>query len=222
MPAAFLHPAPLYPSFTTASFSKCRHTSLSRTLAGGRPHRQQRQRTSPVRASLLENFLAGPSSPPRPRPLSQVVQFSLATGLLYYGVYKFIVEEDMRSSGAGGHGGVVALFPFVAGVSAPAFLPATPGYACFAAGLAWILYVQYTLHQRTNALCEASGFGEPLVLWWTFVPPLNILVGLRGIHFLSQVYGAGEDPLAERLPFVTMPKVGALELLLSPQLWVKL
>lgn len=173
-------------------------------------------------ASLLDDFLAGPSSPPRPRPLSQVVTFSLATGLLYYGVYKFIVEEDLRSSGVGGKGGVVALGPFVAGTAAPLLLPPTPGYACFAAGLAWILYVQFTLHQRTNALCAENGLGEPLELWWTFVPPFNILVGLRGIHYLSKVYGGGDDPLANVLPWVTMPKVDAVKLVVTPELWLKL
>lgn len=182
----------------------------------------RRPRPAHLIASLLDDLLAGPSTPPRPRPLSRVVGFSLATGLLYYGVYKFIVEEDMRSSGAGGMGGAVALFPFVAGVAAPAFLPGAPGAACFAAGLGWILYVQYTLHLRTNALCEAAGLGEPLELWWTFVPPLNILVGLRGIHFLSLVHGGEDDALADRLPWVTMAKIDAADLVLSPKLWIKL
>lgn len=214
MSPAFLPAAPL-PS-PRVRFSIAKHRSPPPTRTPRRPCPAQ-----PI-ASLLDDLLAGPSSPPRSRPLSNVVGFSLATGLLYYGVYKFIVEEDMRSSGAGGMGGAVALFPFVAGVAAPAFLPGAPGAACFAAGLGWILYVQYTLHQRTNALCEAVGLGEPLELWWTFVPPLNILVGLRGIHFLSLVHGGGDDALADRLPWVTMPKVDAVDLALSPKLWIKL
>lgn len=38
--------------------------------------------------ATLDDFLAGPEQPARPRPLSQVVAYSVCTGLLWYGWYK--------------------------------------------------------------------------------------------------------------------------------------
>ena len=47
---------------------------------------------------------------------------------------------------------------------------------------------------------------EPLVVWWLFVPGLNLIVGLRQIHFLSQFWAREQgiivkDYLAENIQF---------------------
>jgi hypothetical protein len=49
---------------------------------------------------------------------------------------------------------------------------------------------------------------EPLVVWWMFVPGLNLIVGLRQIHFLSEYWANKQgmsvnDPLAESISFLS-------------------
>jgi hypothetical protein len=49
---------------------------------------------------------------------------------------------------------------------------------------------------------------EPLVVWWLFVPGLNLIVGLGQIHFLSQFWAKKQgitvnDALAESVPFLS-------------------
>ena len=106
------------------------------------------------------------------------------------------------------------MIPFVLGVAVPlllaAFDPDVPlGFAWFAFfGVAWIYLVQYRLYREINRLYEAQGWPAPLVSWWIVIPGLNLIVGLRQIHFLSQYWARlsgtlAPDPIAEKLPFLS-------------------
>ena len=68
--------------------------------------------------------------------------------------------------------------------------------------------MQYRLYREINRLYEAEGLKAPLVCWWIIVPGLNLIVGLRQIHFLSEYWArlAGvpaPDPVASRLSFLS-------------------
>lgn len=182
-------------------------------------------RTSCPRATLSEDFLTGPGTPPFPRPLSKVVLFSSLTGLLWYGYYKFCVEEELRSYLNSGPGGYLALGPFTAGVLSPLVLPTGgPAELGVALGVLWIMGVQYSLYGRINKVCQERGIGTPLTPGWLVVPGFNLVVGLRSIHFLSVAWGArpSDDPVVERFPFLGVETLGFWELLSNPKLWVKL
>lgn len=179
----------------------------------------------PPFASLTEDFLAGPQTPPRPRPLFQVILFSSLTGLLWYGWYKFCIEQELRCTMNEGPGGYVALCPFALGVLSPLFLPnGGPAEMGVAFGILWIVAIQYWLYHRINAMCEERGLGKPLVPAWIGVPGFNLIVGLRSVHFLSVCFGAraGTDPVAKRLPFLGVRTLGVWEMVTNPELWVKL
>lgn len=86
-------------------------------------------------------------------------------------------------------------------------VPGWFGYLAFS-GVAWIYIVQFRLYQEINRLYAAQGWNLPLVSWWIAVPGLNLTVGLRQIHFLSEYWArlsgeAAPDPVAERLPFLS-------------------
>ncbi|MBD1822149.1 hypothetical protein H6F51_06530 [Cyanobacteria bacterium FACHB-DQ100] len=150
----------------------------------------------------------------KPRPLWQVILFSGLTGLLYYGYYKWIIQEELRTYNGKGWSGTVCLLPFVLGVAVPQALtlfdPDAPGWFGWFSllGIAWIYIVQFRLYHTVNELYERDGLKPPLVIWWIFVPGLNLIVGLRQIHFLSQYWAKlqGEtvrDPIADPIPFLS-------------------
>lgn len=117
------------------------------------------------------------------------------------------------------------LFPFVYGtlIGFPASFLHIPGgeFLVEAAG-AWILLGQINLYYRVNELCTESedmkaelGLTEgPLVEWWAVLPPpLDVVVGLRQVHFLSEYwrvkrgYEKQDDVIAETLfPFISLPE----------------
>lgn len=70
------------------------------------------------------------------------------------------------------------------------FDPDVPGWFGWFSllGIAWIYIVQFKLYRTVNELYRQAGMKEPLVVWWIFVPGLNLIVGLRQIHFLSQFW----------------------------------
>ncbi|MEO1134242.1 MAG: hypothetical protein AAFX40_16250, partial [Cyanobacteria bacterium J06639_1] len=75
------------------------------------------------------------------------------------------------------------------------------------AGIAWIYIVQYRLYRDVNRLYAEAGKPEPLTVWWLVIPGLNLVVGLRQIHFLSRYWSdrsgqMASDPLAEALPWL--------------------
>ena len=150
----------------------------------------------------------------KPRPLWRVILLSVATLMLYYGWYKWIIQEELRRYNGYGWSGTLCLVPFVLGILVPQLLriydPDVPGWFGWFSllGVVWIYIVQFKLYKTVNALYQEAGMKEPLVVWWIFVPGLNLIVGFRQIHFLSQ-YWAGKqgtivkDALAENIPFLS-------------------
>lgn len=176
----------------------------------------------------LSKLVAPPEIPGIPRPVWLTILGSVPTGLGWYGYYKFSVEEELyqyelqtegRVTGCGGYG---TLFPFVFGVMIGfplSFLHIPGGETIVSAAGAWILLGQINLYRRVNELCveerEALGLpkgdGGPLWEWWALLPPpLDVVVGLRQVHFLSEYWRIkrGEpyekDVVAEELfPFIS-------------------
>ncbi|EDX86585.1 hypothetical protein S7335_4290 [Synechococcus sp. PCC 7335] len=110
--------------------------------------------------------------------------------------------------------GAFCLVPFVLGIAVPLLLtvfdPDVPGwfarFACL--GVLWIYIVQFRLYREINRLYIAQGWQPPLVSWWIIVPGLNLVVGLRQIHFLSEYWArlsgtSVADPIAEKLSFLS-------------------
>jgi hypothetical protein len=150
----------------------------------------------------------------KPRPLWRVILFSVATLMLYYGWYKWIIQEELRRYNGYGWSGTVCLAPFVLGVVVPQLLriydPDVPGWFGWFSllGIGWIYIVQFRLYKTVNALYLEAGMKAPLVIWWIFVPGLNLIVGLRQMHFLSQYWARKQgmivkDTLAETIPFLS-------------------
>jgi hypothetical protein len=159
---------------------------------------------------------AAPGSPAVPRPLWLVMLASLPTGLLWYGYYKFVVEEELLQMEleAGkeprGFGGYGTLGPFTYGIllgPIASMLHIPGGIHWSSLGVIFIYYTQFLLYDRVNTLYqEDEGLynidsnGEiiddelrekppaPLQVWWCLPIffPFNLIVGLRQVHFLSQ------------------------------------
>jgi len=154
---------------------------------------------------------AAPGSPGVPRPLWLVMLVSLPTGLLWYGYYKFVVEEELLQmeldSGKEprGFGGYGTLGPFTYGmllgpVASMFHIPGGLNWSSL--GVIFIYYTQFLLYDRVNKLYEEDEdycFTEenidindkpplPLQVWWCLPIffPFNLIVGLRQVHFLSQ------------------------------------
>lgn len=150
----------------------------------------------------------------KPRPLTRVILFSALTGLLYYGYYKWTIQDELKAHSQKVWSGAVCLVPFVLGIAVPLLLavfdPDVPGwFGRFAfLGVLWIYIVQFRLYREINRLYIARGWQPPLVSWWIIVPGLNLVVGLRQIHFLSEYWvclsgTSVADPIAEKLPFLS-------------------
>jgi hypothetical protein len=148
----------------------------------------------------------------KPRPLSQVLLLSVVSGMLYYGWYKWIIQEELRRYNGFGWSGTLSLAPFLLGIAVPQALrifdPDVPGWFGWFSllGIVWIYIVQFKLYKTVNQLYSQTQMKEPLVVWWLFVPGLNLIVGLRQIHFLSQFWAREQgiivkDYLAENIQF---------------------
>lgn len=171
---------------------------------------------------------------PKPRPLWRVVVLSLASGLAYYGYYKYYLEEELKQLTGKGIGGFLTVAPFVAGITGPLWvnflgLDEQVGTYSAIAGLAWIAYWQWEFYRRVNELYRGIGKMEPLQSKWLVVPGFNIIVGLRAIHFYSEYLSfmdpqreSKPDPLATTLPFLSVHSLGILQLLTTPGLWLRL
>ena len=151
----------------------------------------------------------------KPRPLSRVLILSVVSGLLYYGWYKYIIHEELKRYNGYGWSGTLCLAPFLLGVIVPQLLrifdPDVPGWFGWFSllGIVWIIISQFRLYKTVNKLYSDAGMKEPLVVWWLFVPGLNLIVGLRQIHFLSQYWAdkqdiAVNDFLAKSVPFLSV------------------
>lgn len=150
----------------------------------------------------------------KPRPLWRVIFLSVITGMLYYGWYKWIIQEELRRYNGFGWSGTLSLAPFVFGVAIPQALrifdPDVPGWFGWFSllGIVWIYIVQFKLYKTVNELYLQAGLKEPLVVWWLFIPGFNLIVGLRQIHFLSQFWAKQQgvtapDYLAENIPLLS-------------------
>ncbi|GAB0491682.1 hypothetical protein MMPV_002937 [Pyropia vietnamensis] len=116
------------------------------------------------------------------------------------------------------------------------------------AGLAWIVGAQLRLYTAVNGVLRGVGAPPSMTWWWALAPGFNIVGGIRLIHFTAVaavlaataaddgegVGGAeaaaereaglaalNEDVLVRRFPWIGVPKLGALQLLTTPSLWVK-
>lgn len=149
-----------------------------------------------------------------PRPLWKVISLSVVTLTLYYGWYKWIIQEELRNYKGSGWSGTLCMAPFVLGVAVPQLLrifdPDVPGWFGWFSllGIAWIYIVQFRLYRDVNELYREAGMKEPLVVWWIFIPGLNLVVGLRQIHFLSQYWANQQgiivdDVVADKIPFLS-------------------
>ncbi|PSN18353.1 hypothetical protein C7271_12970 [filamentous cyanobacterium CCP5] len=150
----------------------------------------------------------------KPRPLGRVMLYSLLTGLAYYGYYKWVIQDELRRYQGEGWSGATCLLPFLLGVLLPQLLwrfdPDVPGWFGWFSlvGLAWIYFVQFDLYRTVNRLYLSAGMKPPLTVWWLFVPGLNLVVGLRQIHFLSEYWAmVGNtdvaDPVAAAIPLLS-------------------
>ena len=196
-----------------------------------------------AKSDIFSKLTAPPEVPGIPRPVWLTILGSVPTALGWYGYYKFSVEEELYQyelqTGDGkvtGCGGFGTLLPFVFGViiGFPLSVLHFPGGETLvqAAG-AWILLGQVNLYRRVNELCEEAkddlGMTEgPLWEWWALLPPpLDVVVGLRQVHFLSEYWRIqrGEeydkDIIAEELfPFIsTKERFTLKQFFRTPSMW---
>jgi len=190
--------------------------------------------------SIVDIATAPPGDPGVPRPLWSVIFASLPSGLVWYGYYKFAVEEELLNMelSAGkeprGFGGYGTLGPFSYGlilgpIAAIFHLPGGINWAT--AGIVYIYYTQFLLYDRVNELFKEEGLEPPLTVWWCWPIffPFNLIVGLRQVHFLSQYFyqqrgvdPPPKDPVADFFPFIKAPKFKWQEFLTTPSLWCSL
>lgn len=194
----------------------------------------------------FSKLTAPPEIPGIARPVWLTILGSVPTGLVWYGYYKFSVEEELfqyelqNGKPITGCGGFGTLFPFVFAViiGFPLSLLHVPGGEAIlqAAGL-WILLGQVNLYRRVNELCT-SEMGDknipgleknepPLHSWWALLPPpLDVVVGLRQVHFLSEYWRIqrdepyNKDVIAEELfPFISSSRFTLKEFFRTPSMW---
>jgi hypothetical protein len=189
---------------------------------------------------IVTLLTAAPGSPGFPRPLWLVILASLPTGLLWYGYYKFAVEEELLQIelNAGkeprGFGGYGTLGPFHYGMllgPVAALLHFPGGINWSMLGVVFIYYSQFLLYDRVNELYTDEGMEKPLQVWWCLPIffPFNVIVGLRQVHFLSQYFNRKRgtesppsDPVADFFPFVKANHFTWDEFFLTPSLWCSL
>lgn len=141
----------------------------------------------------------------KPRPLGRVILLSVLTFFLYYGWYKWIIQEELRKYNGKGWSGTLCLLPFILGIILPQALwifdpDVDIWFGWFSlSGVVWIYIVQFRLYRTVNRLYREEGWNEPLVVWWIFVPGLNLITGLRQIHFLSQYWTKKQNILVKDL-----------------------
>lgn len=185
---------------------------------------------------FISKAIAPPEIPGIPRPVWFTIAASVPTALGWYGYYKFSVEEELyqyelettgKVSGCGGYG---TLFPFVYGIliGFPLSLLRIPGGETLVdAAALWILLGQVNLYRRVNEIVEEEGGEAPLHAWWALLPPpLDVVVGLRQVHSLSEYWRVkrGEeydkDIVAEELfPFISAPRFTLKEFFRTPSMW---
>ena len=189
----------------------------------------------------LEAALSPPTLPPIPRPTWLTISMSVPTGLLWYGYYKFSVEEELfqmelrqtgRVSGAGGYGTLIGFSYAVIFGGFFSLLPLTEGFSELILRTAGVLLLasQVNLYCRVNELCEEVGIDRPLHPWWALLPPpLDVVVGLRQVHYLA-LYATKireeewqRDKVAEEwFPFISSERFTLKEFVREPRRWFRL
>lgn len=192
-----------------------------------------------VEDDFFGKLTSSPGEPGVPRPLWLVILGSVPTGLLWYGYYKFAVEEELlemelrEGKAPKGFGGFGTLGPFVYGclLGPVAYILHFPGGMNWTSlAITFIYYTQFILYERVNELYREEGLEEPLSLWWTLPIffPFDLIVGLRQVHYLSQYWyrkrdlEAPSDPVIDFFPFIGAPRFTWVEFFLTPSLWCKL
>ena len=187
--------------------------------------------------TIVERLLAPPELPGRSRPLWLVMAGSVPTALLWYGYYKYSVEEELfydeltregRATGCGGYG---TLFPFVYSIllgGAGTLFDVPGSSALIEAGSVWILLSQVNLYRRVNEILSEDGSDEPpLHAWWALLPPpLDVVVGVRQVHFLARhwarvrgVEWEGDSVAEHYFPFISAPRFTLREFARRPSMW---
>lgn len=204
-----------------------------------------KSKTKTYNKDIISKLISPPQLPGIPRPVWLVILGSIPTALGWYGYYKFSIEEELyqlelqsekgKVSGFGGYG---TLFPFVYGIIIGfpmTFIPGlnTIGPSIVEAASVWILLSQINLYRRVNELCmeiqdELDIDDPPLYEWWAILPPpLDVVVGLRQIHFLSEYWRIqrgeeyDQDIVAEILfPFISWKERFTLKTFFrTPSMW---
>jgi hypothetical protein len=174
-------------------------------------------------------------------------------GYYKFSVEEELYQHEHQTSGkVSGCGGYGTLFPFVYGVIVgfPLTLLHIPGGESIvqAAGL-WILAGQVNLYRRVNELCfededirrellegltlpgeeatTTTTAEPPLHAWWALLPPpLDVVVGLRQVHFLAEYWRIvrgdpyDKDIIAEELfPFISSKRFTLKEFVRKPSNW---
>eukprot|EP00930_Biecheleria_cincta_P001315 TRINITY_DN102449_c0_g1_i1.p1 TRINITY_DN102449_c0_g1~~TRINITY_DN102449_c0_g1_i1.p1 ORF type:complete len:348 (+),score=39.74 TRINITY_DN102449_c0_g1_i1:52-1044(+) len=190
---------------------------------------------------VLDKLTAAPEYPGISRPLWLVMVGSIPTVLGWYGYYKFSVEEELfqaelraegRVTGFGGYG---TLFPFVFGLLLGIAMQFAGfddiGSLLISAASIWILAGQVNLYRRVNELCQAQpgvSDGKPVLWeWWALLPPpIDVIVGVRQVHFLAKAAAAArgeeweKDVVAEEyFPFISATRFTLKEFARSPKMW---
>ena len=85
------------------------------------------------------------------------------------------------------------------------------------------------LYRRVNELCKEEFPDEekPLYAWWALLPPpLDVVVGLRQVHYLARYWakrrndGFQEDLFADTLfPFISSERFTLKEFINEPKRW---
>lgn len=151
----------------------------------------------------------------KPRPLWRVLVLSIVTAMLYYGWYKWIIQEELRRHNGYGWSGTLCLLPFILGVAVPQIIwQLYPNLGDWVGslsllGIVWLYIVQFRLYRTVNELYRREGMKEPLTVWWLFIPGLNLVVGFRQIHFLCEYWAkkqdvSVDDPLAKAIPLISL------------------
>mmetsp|Transcript_20765 Transcript_20765/g.26817 ORF Transcript_20765/g.26817 Transcript_20765/m.26817 type:complete len:314 (+) Transcript_20765:55-996(+) len=192
------------------------------------------------KSDAFSKLIAPPELPGMPRPVWLTMLGSIPTALGWYGYYKFSIEEELyqyelkeegKVTGCGGYG---TLFPFVFGIliGFPLQVLHLGGDKIIDAAAFWILAGQVNLYRRVNELCEeekdALSLSEPpLHAWWALLPPpLDVVVGLRQVHFLSEFWRIKRDDvydkdiIAEELfPFISSERFTLKQFFRTPSRW---
>ncbi|KAL1521577.1 hypothetical protein AB1Y20_021236 [Prymnesium parvum] len=177
-----------------------------------------------------------PELPGRSRPVWLTIAASVPTALGWYGWYKFSVEEELfydelrrygRATGAGGYGTLI-LFSWCVVVGGLGSVAGIPGAeSIIEVGAAWILISQVNLYLRVNQLVTEIEGEPPLYAWWALLPPpLDVVVGLRQVHFLAKYWCSargdtwrGDKVAEEYFPFISAPRFTLRTFLRTPSLW---